>query len=138
MRPGTLNLDLYRGDTFGWRLMLWTNDDKTQPMDLTDATVRAEIRYESAGAEVMEIDAAVTLPNQIDLTLEADAWLEFPYRKKPIPIWDVQITFADDSVFTVLRGNVYITNDVTDSSLPTPASLAFVPVSSGLAYGGVA
>lgn len=137
MRPGILNLDLYRGDTFAWRLLLWEDQDKTQPFDLTGATARAEIRYESGGLEIMDIDAAVTLPNQIDLTLDADAWLEFPYRKKPAPIWDLQITFADIQVFTALRGDVFITNDVTDSTLPTSASLAFVPVASGLTYGGV-
>ena len=40
MRPGTYDLDLYRGDSYAWEFHLWDDEAKTAATDLTVVTVR--------------------------------------------------------------------------------------------------
>lgn len=116
MRPGTYDLDLYRGDTYQWQFVLWDNPEQSQPVDLTGATVAAEIRDQSAGAVIIPLVLVVTLPNIIDATLSNTDCQACPTKG----VWDLQITFPGTIVRTVLSGDVRVTPDVTDSQ-PAPA-----------------
>ena len=113
MRPGVFNLVLYRGDTYRWQFVLWTDDAKTDPADLSDVTVEAEIRNTFAGLSVLPMACVVTEPNIIDMTLEATDWTGWAHDKA---VWDLQLTYGDGSVFTALKGTVTVAPDVTDSS----------------------
>lgn len=116
MQPGTFDLKLYRGDTHAFRFILWQDDGKTTPVDLTGSTVAAEIREKSAGVHVVDLACVVTLPNTIDVTMTPAMYVNVPAKG----VWDLQVTFPDAEVHTVVGGAVTVTLDVTDS-VPMPA-----------------
>jgi hypothetical protein len=117
MTPGTYDLALYRGDTYSWRFVLWQDDQRSDPVDLTGAQAAAEIRDKPSGAKIVPLDVAITAPNLIDVSLPASRWAgTFPLAGQ----WDLEVTFADTSVSTVVRGTVAVTADITHST-PVPA-----------------
>jgi hypothetical protein len=120
MTPTTYPLAIYQGDTYRWQFVLWSDAEKTIPVDLTGAEVKAEIRDKPGGNIQTTLDLVVTLPNIIDATLDAAA---SHLLKKGV--WDLQVTFASGDVSTFLAGAVTITADVTDSTM-TPARLRIV------------
>jgi hypothetical protein len=105
--PGTLPLRLYRGDSYSWQVRAWADEGHTEPADLTGVTAAAAIAGDIGG--VIAIDCAVTLPNLIDLDLAASSWdgVVNPSR------WDLQLTYADGRVYTILAGPVTVQDDVT-------------------------
>ena len=111
MTPGKHNLDLYRGDTHSFRVVLWADDTQTVAYDLTGSTVAAEIREKSAGTHIVDLTVVVTLPNTIDITMEPDMFTTCPSKG----VWDLQVTTATGEVLTPLAGAVTVTPDVTDS-----------------------
>jgi len=113
MRPGQLNLELYRGDSFSWAVFVWQDAGRTTPVDLTGVTAKAQFRATPGGAEIMSFTCAITLPNRIDVKLPANAWTAFTVRKGA---WDLQLTWTSGGdVVTILAGTVNVTNDITDS-----------------------
>lgn len=112
MTPGTYDLDLYRGDTYGWRFILWQDVAQTIPVDLTGSTAKAEVRSQPGGALAASMTCVVTLPNFIDATLPNSESVKLPEKGS----WDLQVTFPGGRVNTVLKGDVIATPDVTDSS----------------------
>jgi len=118
--PGTYALDLYRGDSYAWRFTLFEDDPPTVPTDLTGATAEAEIREKTAGVNIVAMTCVVTLPNIIDMTLDPDQYAACPAKG----VWDLQVTYPDGWVQTVLHGTVTVTGDVTDSAvMPTRSAL---------------
>ena len=112
MRPGELPLDLYRGDTYQWRLILWQDEARTVPADLTGATAAAEIRDKPGGTLLATMVCVVEQPQFINMTLPASEWED--WCKTRSAVWDLEITMPGDVVLTVLRGQVTITLDVTE------------------------
>lgn len=110
--PGTYSLSLYRGDSYAWQFVLWTDAEKTQPADLTGVTAKAEIRDRSGGSSIMELLCTVELPNTVRVELTADTWLGWLLAKA---VWDLQLTYPGGEVITVVSGSVTVTADVTDS-----------------------
>ena len=111
-QPGVYDLELYRGDTCRWQARLWDDAPGGIPIDLTGSTVAAEIRDKSAGAKVVELETSITPPNIIDIAIDGEAmWATCPSKG----VWDLQITAPSGDVRTVLRGDVEVTGDVTDS-----------------------
>ena len=110
-QPGKYDLSLYRGDSFEWRFQLWEDEARTDPVDLTGATVAAEFRDKSGGLTIVAFRCVVTLPNIIDVFMDAAMWAGAPATG----VWDLQITFLDGEVRTVVAGKVAVTADVTDS-----------------------
>jgi len=105
--PGDLPLSLYRGDSYAFAVRVWSDEAHTIPGDLAGATAAAELRQ---GAEVITLDCTVVEPNTVDVVLAADAWGTVgPGTGR----WDLQLTYADGRVFTVLAGAVTIAGDVT-------------------------
>lgn len=86
------------------------------PVDLTGATVAAEIRDRSGGDRIVDLGVAVTVPNIVDMTMTPADYVDCPTQG----VWDLQITYPDTSVRTVLGGSVTVAPDVTDSvALPS-------------------
>jgi hypothetical protein len=111
MKPAPFNLEVYRGDTYAWQFVLWTDAAHTVPFDLAGKTVHAEIRDRPMGGTVVPLEVTVTAPNTVDIALElADAGL--PFSKGS---WDLRV-FDTDSRDTVLAGAVIVTKDTTDST----------------------
>jgi hypothetical protein len=111
--PAVFDLAFYRGDSYGWQVRLWQDAGASIPFDLTGATVAAEIRDKTAGLVVVELDVVVTLPNIVEIFMTPEMYLTCPAKGA----WDLQITNADTTVLTVLRGAVTVTGDITDSEV---------------------
>lgn len=112
MQPANLPLDLYRGDSGRMRVTIL--DQNQQPVDLTGVVAKAEIRDRPGGTQITLLTCVITLPNIIDVTLSAADSHDLPAKG----VWDLQLTFASGDVKTPLAGQVQVTPDVTDSTLP--------------------
>ncbi|OYD64834.1 UNVERIFIED_ORG: hypothetical protein BDU10_7455 [Burkholderia sp. CF145] len=123
MKPGNYPLDIYRGDTYRWQFTLWSDADKTQPVDLTGVIARSQIRDKPAGKLLANIDCAITMPNVILATLTAD---ECAKLSGSTCAWDLQLEWPNTDITTLLAGAVALTIDVTDSA---PATLFSVKAS---------
>jgi nitrogen fixation protein FixH len=115
MTPGNYNLGLYRGDSYQWEFHLWQDATKTTAVDLTGATVEAEIRDKPGGSTVFALTTTVTLPNVIDVEMPAALWAAFALTAG---VWDLEVTAPDGTVSTYVAGKVTVTADVTNSSSP--------------------
>jgi len=111
MTPGRFDLNLYRGDSYAYRFVLWQDDLQSVAVDLTGATAEAEIRERSAGVAVTVLTTTVTLPNIVEVAVDPAMYVTVPAKG----VWDLQLTFADGSVQTPVAGAVTVTGDVTDS-----------------------
>ena len=111
MTPGKYDLALYRGDSYSWRFQLWRDPGRTQPLDLTGALVAAEIRDKPGGLTIVVLTCVVTLPNIVDVDLDAEAWVAAPMAG----VWDLEVTMPDGTVQTPVAGKVSVTADVTGS-----------------------
>lgn len=110
--PGNYNLtNLWRGDSYSWRFLLYDDDERTIPTDLAGATVAAEIREKSAGSSVVKLACTVTEPNIIDMDLTPGMYVTCPSKG----VWDLQVSFPGGRVRTRLEGTVSVKGDVTDS-----------------------
>jgi hypothetical protein len=119
MMPGAFPLAIYRGDTSAWVFVLWGDVDKTDAIDLTGYTVKAEIRNAPGGATIIPLDIVVTLPNTVSAGLSPSASRGLPASGR----WDLQLTDPTGIVETILAGPVKVTGDITDSD-PSSRSAA--------------
>lgn len=107
--PANYPLNLYRGDTFRTTFKLWKNKDKTDPVDLTGIAVAAQIRAKPDSATLQSLTCTVTLPNIIEVFLSPDESKTLPLTG----VWDLQLTYANGDIQTILAGAVKVTADVT-------------------------
>lgn len=114
MTPGNFNLTIYRGDTYRWQFKLWADEAKSHPVDLTGVTAKSEIRATQAGKLIATFICTITLPNIIDVVLDAAT----SRTLAPKGVWDLQLTYPGGDVTTVLVGSVAVTTDVTESAVP--------------------
>jgi hypothetical protein len=110
MLAGRANLSVYQGDDF--RAAVTVSDSTGAAADLTGYTVNAQIRRGIADNNpdiVQTISTSVDLPNTINLSIDhADtANLTGPY------LWDLQLTAADGTKTTILRGKVDVLREIT-------------------------
>jgi len=115
--PATYDLELYRGDSYHGQLRLWEDEARTMPVDLTGAIGHAEIREKTAGDFVVILGCEVIEPNIIDLQMTPEMYEGCPSKGR----WDVQITYPDGNIRTMVRGAVIIEGDITHS-LPMSGS----------------
>jgi hypothetical protein len=120
MIPGSYPLTLYRGDSGRWRFVLWNDPLKRVPADLTDVVAKAEIREQAGGLTITPLQCTVELPNAVSMVLAASASAQLP----AMGAWDLQLTYPDGTVATILAGSVSVIADVTDST-PAVAPGAF-------------
>jgi hypothetical protein len=99
-------LRLYRGDSYAWQVRVWADEGHTSPMDLAGATAAAQC--EGPGSVVV-LDCEITLPNLVDVTLPADNW----NGAIALDRWDLQLSWSDGRVYTLLAGPVALQDDVT-------------------------
>ena len=109
--PARHDVALYRGDTWAQTFRVWEDAIGGTPADLTGATALAEIREVHGGALLAALGVAITLPNEIGVTLHAAGWDGFPARSSAV--WDLQVTYPGGVVRTLVSGGVGIVGDVT-------------------------
>jgi len=112
MTPGALPIAIYHGDSYRWQFTLWQDPGKTTPADLTGVIPKAEIRSSAGGTLITSMDLTVEPPNVIlaELTTAKTQLI------KATGTWDLQLTYPNGDVQTVLVGPVTVTMDVTDST----------------------
>ena len=114
--PQQMALNLYRGDCYHWTFTFWTDPDATAPYDLTGATAKAEIRAKPGSAVLATLTCTVVEPNTVEVELLTEDSAKLSAGKA---VWDLQITYPDGCVKTLVAGGVTVTADVTDSTLVT-------------------
>ena len=113
MLPANVPLQVYRGDTYSWSFRLWVDRERTQPIDLTGVTPKAEIRDRAGGTLMLELPLKVELPNVIEADLSPEDGKKLTRHKG---VWDMQLTLADGTVTTIIAGDVFVKSAVTDSA----------------------
>jgi len=127
MMPVNYPLQLYHGDSAQWEFKLWRDEGKTDPHDLTGVIPKAEIRDKFAGVKVFTLDCEIVavaepdVSNTVSVALTALVSDTLPIGAL---IWDLQLTYPDGTVNTLVAGAVTVTGDVTDSIQPAAASQA--------------
>jgi hypothetical protein len=115
MTPGKYDLNIYKGDSYKWRFTLWADADRTVPVDLTGATAAAEIRDRSGGTVIVALE--LTFPDPGINVIEAALSNVDSARCPAKALWDLQVTFPEGDVQTMVAGSVVTTADITDSDL---------------------
>ena len=126
MTPGRYPLGpIYRGDTYVWRVVLWFDAMRAQPADLTGYVAKAEIRNApGSGAFIQHINADIILPNTIDVMISTGASSNLPDTTL---VWDLQLTDPRNHVSTILRGDVSVVMDVTESTIEPVVAPSVAP-----------
>lgn len=104
--PARADLAIYQGDDY---TALVTVDGISS---LSGYTPQAQIRLGPADQNdiiVVEITAALVLPNQIGLLIPHDITVQL----SGLYVWDLQVTDGDGVVTTLLAGAVVVTQEVT-------------------------
>lgn len=118
MKPATLNLDIYRGDSKDvyFRVRDKNTDGSPGPYKvLTGATPKSQIRADKNNPAVLaeftaSLDDQVARPGGVLLHLTG---AQTTAITPDTAVWDVQVTHANGDVTTYLAGTVTITGDVT-------------------------
>jgi len=97
--PATVNLTLYQGDDFTFRLAVY--DAARQPADLDGATVRAQIRETAASEQVAGEFQPTIAASIINLHLTSAISAGLPARC----VWDCEITI-EGRVTTIAAGTI--------------------------------
>ena len=104
--PGSYSLAIYRGDSYTWPFRAWSDAAHTVPIDLAGVTVAAEV---CVGSSRHPLGVVVTLPNVITVTLDAGTSRQLYGSGR----WDLQLTYSEDVVYTLVAGGVSVSPDVT-------------------------
>jgi hypothetical protein len=106
--PAQQPIYVYRGDSRAWRWRLWADPERTIPYDLAGAELAAQIRRMPDARFAVDLDLAVDLPNVVIMHLSAEGSRQVPNGR-----WDLQATWPDGRVQTLIFGRVSVTLDVT-------------------------
>lgn len=117
--PTQVNFDVYKGDTFTWWFRLRDRLSSGAPgdyMDLTGATAKAQIRAsEDAGTVLAEFTC--TIGDQSNSATKGKVTLSLTSTQTTAltssGVWDVQLTWPDDTVKTYFKGNANLVKEVT-------------------------
>lgn len=113
MGPGNYPLDLYRGDSYKWKFVVWADAEKTQPANLTDVHPAAQIRTSAGGDLLMNLVCDIQEPNVVLVSLPASLWQ--PTAPKSAG-WDLELTYPGGDVTTIIAGKVTVTMDYTNTA----------------------
>lgn len=112
MLPATKDLYIYQGDTFNMKVrlrQLTVDSQAGNVVDVTGAVGAAQIRT-SPTSNVALATMACVVNNDFSIDLSMTATQTSGLVQG---VWDFQLTWPDGSIKTYLKGNVYITQEVT-------------------------
>ena len=118
MKPASLDLEIYKGDTFEVFFRVRAKNTDGTPGEylvLTGGTVKSQIRATATSPQLIA-EFAPTLSDQIEtpggitLTLTPELTTDIT---DSIGVWDVQVTKATGETNTYLAGKVTFINQVT-------------------------
>jgi hypothetical protein len=119
MQPVIKNISIYKGDTFTLDFRVRGRTATGGPgayVNLTGASAKASIKSATGGSVLGQF--VCTVPDQsvsenvgkVQVRMEAAVTAGLPDSGG---VWDCQVTFADGTVRTYLKGSVSVTPDVT-------------------------
>lgn len=119
MLEGTLPvaLEIKQGDTF-YLEILWT-DSEGEPVDMSGCSARMHLRRTPRDPVLLDMstdNGRIILGTGL-ITLSVDA-LTMRDLSEPEGSFDLQITYADERVVTILGGHFRVIADVTYDSNP--------------------
>jgi hypothetical protein len=104
LRRATKDIRVMKGDT--WTVEGRLKDSEGTPIDLTGATILAQLRKSSTSATSTALDA--------EITDAAGGIFTFGQEEAETGgVYDVQITMSGGSVRTYLGGQILVTQDVS-------------------------
>ena len=112
MTPFKYAIEQWRGDTLSVLFRLWRDADHSDPVDLTGATVSAEVRETAESADPPAAEFAVSVTgNEVTLSLT-------PEQTRALPasgVYDLQVDWLADGtqIQTVACGKITTSHDVT-------------------------
>lgn len=106
--PPEVALYAYRGDSRAWRFRLWADSDRTIAFELHDAELAAQVRATPDSARAVDLAVEVVLPNEVTLYLSAAGAARCPTGR-----WDLEATWPDGRVATLIKGPITVEPDVT-------------------------
>lgn len=120
--PSDLNLTLYQGaslqQTWSWRYGL--DEESAEPVDLTSATARAQVRRTRASRDVLldmtTAGGEITLSAIGEITLHVPGAVTAALPTLPVGMpafWDLEIVWPDGDICRLLQGRVTISPEVT-------------------------
>jgi hypothetical protein len=120
VKPVVRNLELYRGDTWTETFVFWNDTEKTDPTDLSTATINAQFRATTGGPLVVELGCVVggVDNNQVAVTLLPAQWETMTPTSFSKGVWDLQVTYSPELVTTYVKGSVTVDADVTREEAP--------------------
>ena len=107
VRRAEANIKAYQGDTFSPELTFTDSND--DPLDFTDVVFKMQIRKKDGTLMqtlIQDTDLTVTLPNIISFGTIIEV-------EKGLYEYDLQGTWSDDSVVTLLGGQFEVVKEVT-------------------------
>lgn len=105
--PTTVNLNGYQGDDFTIRVPV--KDRLGQPLDLTGASVRSQIRLTPQSPDMLGVLVASITASTITLHLPSTLSTILPARS----VYDAELTLASGRVITFAAGFIQLTPEVT-------------------------
>lgn len=116
MTTATNDIEFKAGDTFNYDLQYL--DSEGSPIDMTGMSVAMQVREAATSAVIAEtatggiVDA---VNGQMTLTLSKTQTQNLLAVEDPRKTYayDVEVTFADTTVFTIVEGKVKVTQSVT-------------------------
>ena len=114
--PGNYSFPVYAGDTLSFDLTYKEGTKNAEVgKSLTGATLLSEISLTRGGVAVTTMTATAdadqtTYPGKLNLTLSAT---NSALLTGLIYVYDVQVTWADATVQTILQGTMTVTQDVS-------------------------
>ena len=107
----TKDFEVYNNDTYnGCEFEVIVND---VPLDLTGASIRMQVRKTRSQAPVISIELAsgLTIVNAIAGEFQIDKQV---FSAPPTTyIYDIEITLADGTIKSYIKGNFKVSGDVT-------------------------
>ena len=118
--PDSRNLSIYKGDTFSFSFRLRAKNSYGVPadyVDLTGATAKAQIRAtEDSNTIIQEFTCVIpdqTVPENKGKVILSISAADTGASGFVNGVWDVQLTWPDNTVRTYLRGTTQVIKEVT-------------------------
>lgn len=117
MKPGKVNLTIYKGTTFV-KSFQWKTGDPLTPVDLTGFKIRAQFRSKQSSPDVLEeftstnskIVITSLLEGKFMMTLDAATTSLIEYKSA---VYDLEVEDASGKVIRLIEGAVTIVPEVT-------------------------
>lgn len=108
---GELAIEIKRGETFTKVMRL--KDDNGTPLDLSGATITAQIRKESNGTLIADFDTSILEDDWYKLQLEPDVTAELEIQQGLF--WDSRVELATGTVIYTEKDTVKIKGSITET-----------------------